>query len=139
MLENSSSDSGQVVRTNGRSRITNGNALLPGVDGRSVWARRCRDVINLHISDLGGDDNVSEAEKSIIRRCAALTVELEHLEFLFATAGEATADQLDLYQRTANSLRRLLEAVGIERRPRDVGPKTLIDYARSKSTQMEPR
>jgi hypothetical protein len=96
--------------------------LLPGVDGRSVWARRCRDVIDLHISDLGGADNVSEAEKSIVRRCAALTVELEHLEFMFATAGSATPDQLDLYQRTANSLRRHLETIGLERRPRDVGP-----------------
>jgi hypothetical protein len=122
MLENTPADSRPVVRTNGRSRITNGNALLPGVDGRSVWARRCRDVIDLHISDLGGADNVSEAEKSIVRRCAALTVELEHLEFMFATAGSATPDQLDLYQRTANSLRRHLETIGLERRPRDVGP-----------------
>src|SRR5690349_19554851 len=48
MLENSPADSRPVIRTNGRSRITNGNALLPGVDGRSVWARRCRDVIDLH-------------------------------------------------------------------------------------------
>jgi hypothetical protein len=121
MLENTPADSQPVART-ARSRITNGSALLPGVDGRSVWARRCRDVIDLHISDLGGANNVSEAEKSIIRRCAALTVELEHLEFLFATAGAATPDQLDLYQRTANSLRRHLETIGIERRPRDVGP-----------------
>ena len=122
-------DSQSVARFS-RSRITNGSALLPGVDGRSVWARRCRDVIDLHISDLGGADNVSEAERSIIRRCAALTVELEHLEFLFATAGEATADQLDLYQRTANSLRRHLETIGIKRRPRDVGP-SLGDMLRS--------
>jgi hypothetical protein len=105
-----------------RSRITNGSALLPGVDGRSAWVRRCKDVIGLHLSDLGGVDNVSEAEHSIVRRIAVLTCELERLEAVFATAGEATADQLDLYQRTANSLRRHLETIGIERRPRDVGP-----------------
>jgi hypothetical protein len=38
-----------------RSRITNGSALLPGVDGRSAWIRRCEDVIEAHLSDLGGE------------------------------------------------------------------------------------
>ena len=52
------------------------------------------------------------------------------MEVGFATAGEASVDALDQYQRTANSLRRLLEAVGIERRPRDVGP-SLGDMLRS--------
>jgi hypothetical protein len=40
----------QVTRT----RITNGKELLPGIDGRSLWARRFRDVLALHLSDLGG-------------------------------------------------------------------------------------
>jgi hypothetical protein len=74
---------------------------------------------------------VSEAERSIVRRAATLTVELERLEAVFAVAGEAQPDQLDLYQRTANSLRRLLESVGIERRPRDVTP-SLRDYIAEK-------
>jgi hypothetical protein len=106
----------------GRSRISNGSAVLPGVDGRSTWVRRLRDLIALHLSDLGGDDAVSEAERSICRRAATLTVELERMELGFATAGEARPDQLDLYQRTANSLRRLLESVGLERRARNITP-----------------
>ena len=110
-----------------RSRISNGSSILPGVDGRSCWARRLRDLIDLHLSDLGGEDAASEAERSIIRRAACLTVELEHLELAFALAGAATPEQLDLYQRTANSLRRLLESVGIERRARDVTP-SLSEY-----------
>jgi hypothetical protein len=56
-----------------RSRITNGSALPPDIDGRSPWIRRCKDIIAAHISDLGGEDNVSEAERSIIRRAAVLT------------------------------------------------------------------
>jgi len=113
----------------GRSRISNGSSLLPGVDGRSTWVRRLRDLINLHLSDLGGEAAVSEGERSIIRRIATLTVELEMLEAGFAVAGQAQPEQLDLYQRTANSLRRLLESVGIERRARDVSP-TLSDILR---------
>jgi hypothetical protein len=113
-----------------RSRITNGSALLPGVDGRNAWVRRCKDVINEHIADLGGPDNVSAAEHSIIRRACVLTVELERLERKFALAGEASTDDIDLYQRVANSLRRLLEAVGLQRRSRDVTPPDPLAYAR---------
>ena len=107
-------------KSKARSRISNGSAILPGVDGRSTWVRRLRDLIALHLSDLGGDDVVSEAERSIIRRAAVLETELERLELAFALAGEAEPAQIDLYQRTANSLRRLLESVGLQRRPREV-------------------
>jgi hypothetical protein len=109
-----------AAKAKARSRISNGH-ILPGVDGRSTWVRRLRDVIGLHLSDLGGPDMASEAEKSIVRRAATLTVELERLELAFAIAGEATPEQLDLYQRTASAMRRLLETVGIGRRARDVG------------------
>jgi hypothetical protein len=117
-----------------RSRITNGSALLPGVDGRNAWVRRCKDVVNEHIADLGGPDNVSAAERSIIRRACVLTVELERLERNFALAGEASTDDIDLYQRVANSLRRLLEAVGLQRRSRDVTPPDPLDYARQQAS-----
>lgn len=106
-----------------RSRITNGTALLPGgVDHRSAWARRLRDVIVAHVTDLGGEGAVSTAEASIIRRAATLTVELERMEALFAVAGEASADAIDLYSRLAGNHRRLLESIGIQRRPRDITP-----------------
>ena len=103
-----------------RSRVTNGSALLPGVDGRSTWVRRCRDLIESHVADLGGAEMISEAERSIVRRAAVLTTELERLEKRFALAGEASERQLDLYGRQAGNLRRLLESVGLERRPRSV-------------------
>jgi hypothetical protein len=129
-VSNSSGDRSSVGRQKDpqRSRITNGSALLPGVDGRSAWVRRCRDVIEQHLSDLGGAANTSEAERSIIRRAAVLTTELERLEARFAVAGEASPEDLDLYQRTAGNLRRLLEAIGLQRRPRDVTP-SLEEYA----------
>jgi len=72
-------------------------------------------------------DNVSAAERSIIRRAATLTVELERLEAKFALAGEASVQDLDAYQRGANTLKRLLQSVGLQRRARDVGP-TLDQY-----------
>jgi hypothetical protein len=115
------SDVLEMQRSKARSKISNGY-LLPGVDGRSTWMRRLRDLISLHLADMGGEAAVSEAQKSIIRRACTLTVELERLELVFALAGEAKPEQIDLYQRTANSLRRMLEAVGLQRRSRDVTP-----------------
>jgi hypothetical protein len=111
-----------------RSRITNG-ALIDG-DGRSAWARRMRDLIVLHVGDLGGEDNVTEAEKSIVRRVATLTVELERMESMFAEAGEASPDELILYQTCTNSLRRLLESIGLQRRAKPV--ESLAQYLEAK-------
>jgi hypothetical protein len=38
----------------GRSAVSNGSRLLPGIDGRNTWVRRCRNVISEHVADLGG-------------------------------------------------------------------------------------
>lgn len=112
-----------------RSRITNGSALLPNTDGRSAWVRRCKDIIAEQLADMGGSDNTSAAERSIVRRASVLTVELEQLEARFAQAPDVVAADLDVYQRGANSLRRLLEAVGIKRRQKNVTPPNPLDYA----------
>jgi hypothetical protein len=114
-------------KAHGRSRVTNGNTLLPGIDGRSVWCRRARDIIAAHSSDV---PDASHAECSLIRRCAVLTVELERMEAAFAAAGEASPDAIDLYARVASNLRRLLEAISqgtLKRRPRDMGDLDDID------------
>jgi hypothetical protein len=100
----------------GKSRVGNGNALLPGVDGRTVWSRRARDIIADLTADLGGPDSTSAAERSIIRRIAILSVELERLEAHFATSPQADADALDIYVRASGNVRRLLESLGPRRR-----------------------
>ncbi len=109
-----------AIKPEARSAVTNGSRLLSNVDGRTQWARRCRDLIEAHVSDLGGIQAISEAERSIVRRCATLTVELERMETAFATAGEADDRSLDLYQKVAGSLRRLLESLGLKRRSKPI-------------------
>ena len=107
-----------------RSRVTNGKLFQATVrDGRSGWSRRLQDLLSLHIADLGGEDMVSDAERSLIRRIATITVELEWIEQKFALSSTGpSADQLDMYLRGSNSLRRLLEAIGLKRVMRDVTP-----------------
>ena len=109
-----------------KSAITNGTRFLPGVDGRSAWARRARDVMTQLIEDRGGADLTSEAERLILRKAAVLAVQTEQLETKFAEAnatGETVSrEDLDLYQRLANSMRRLLESVGLGRVPHDITP-----------------
>jgi hypothetical protein len=120
------------AKSKGRSAISNGSIVLRDVDGRTARMRRLRDLIEMHVDDLGGPTQVSEAERSICRRIGTLTVELETLEAKFEDQGEALPNQLDLYQRTAGNLRRLLESIGLQRRPRNVTPQTLAQYIDAK-------
>jgi hypothetical protein len=128
-LPSNSRKTARPKKNPGRSRITNG-ALLPGRDGRGPWTRRCRDLINEFVNEqLAGVDNCSPAERAIVRRVSVLITELEILESKFADKGEASPAQLHLYQRVANTLRRLLESLapGLPRRMRNYN-QTPDDY-----------
>jgi hypothetical protein len=108
-----------------RSRVTNGSDVLPGVDGRTMIARRFYDVVQSLIADQAGLDRCSEAKLQLIRRFAASAVMAEALE-----AKLARGEQIDITQHAvlSSTLVRLAQRIGIERRPRNVTPDPL-DYA----------
>jgi len=115
------------TRVGSRARVRAGQ-LLGGVDGRSWWVRRARTIIRELVADLGGLENTSAAKRAICRRIAVLEIELERLEHKFAMLPDDVAadpTDVDLYQRTSGGWRRLLETIGIERRPRDVTHQSL--------------
>ena len=60
------------------------------------------------------------------------------MERQFALDEQASPDDLETYQRCANSLRRLLEAVGLQRRARDVGPSLGDILRRGIEEQRQP-
>jgi hypothetical protein len=106
-----------------RSALTNGSELLRDVDHRTAYMRRLRDLLQAHEADLGGHDVLSEGQRAIIRRATLLTVQCEMLEQKFAEAdGLASSSDLECYQKCSNSLRRLLESLGLHkgRIPREV-------------------
>jgi hypothetical protein len=102
-----------------RSAVTNGERAFVFGDGNSPWARRQRDLIALHIADLGGEERLSENQLSLCRRAATLETELEMLEGQLSLGNVA---DLDLYNRLAGNLRRILESIGLQRVSRDVTP-----------------
>src|SRR5437660_12686540 len=79
---NSSADPARVGRRSSkqRSRMTNGTALLPDVDGRSAIARRLKDITSSILADQGGADQCSESRLQLVRRFAAAAVLAEQME-----------------------------------------------------------
>ena len=102
-----------------RSCVSNHSDLLPGIDGRSVVARRYRDLFSALCSDAGGMDRMSEARVQLARRYAALAVQAETME-----AGLARGEAMDLtsYTQLVSTLVRVASRLGINRVPRDVTP-----------------
>ena len=117
-----------------RSAVTNGRALFAeGGDGRGAWARRFRDLMAEHISDMGGDDLLSEAQRSIVRRASTLEVQLEQMEARFSE-GPAKTEDMAIYSTMSNTLRRLLGDLGLERRAKDITPD-LQTYLASRAAE----
>lgn len=102
-----------------RSKVTNGRRVFAaGGDGRSSWTRRWKDIVELHVVDAGGLDALSEARLSLIRRAATLELQLEQLE---CAMSEGKDVDIEGYGRVASHLRRILEAMGLDRRQRQIG------------------
>jgi hypothetical protein len=108
-----------------RSKVTNKRRSFVDGDGNSAWARRWRDLIELHVADLGPPEALSEAQVSLVRRCATIEIELEAAEGRLSKGEEV---DLDAYTRAAGHLRRILESLGLRRVARDLGPTHLVDH-----------
>jgi hypothetical protein len=69
---------GKVYR---KSKVTNGRALFTEpFDSNSAAGRRFKDILASIVSDLGGIDRLSEGERQLARRAAALSYSCESLE-----------------------------------------------------------
>jgi len=114
-----------VAGRTGRSRVTNGKWVLPGVkDLRSPQARRFRDISAQIIIDQGGLERLSEARLQLIRRFAACAVMAEGMEGKLVN-GEAC--DISDHSQLCSSLVRIAHRIGIERRMRNITPH-LADY-----------
>jgi hypothetical protein len=96
--------------------VTSGRRAFIAGDPNSAWARRFHDLVQGHVSDLGGRSNMSEAQVALAKRAAGLECELEQMEGRLSQGEEVN---LDSYGRAASHLRRILESLGLERKCRD--------------------
>ena len=113
-----------------RSRVSNGKDWLAGVDQRSSIARRYRDLMAEAIADSGGISECSQARLQLIRRLAALSVQLEGLEAKLADGADIDIGE---YTSLTSTLVRVVSRLGINRTARDTG-LTLNDIMREAQT-----
>jgi hypothetical protein len=88
-------------------------------------------------SDLGGPAELTETQRQIIRRIASMSVWCESEE---AKMADGANIDIDKFQRTSNSLRRLCETIGLRRVARDVTPTlaTVLNAHAAKSAEGVP-
>jgi hypothetical protein len=115
-----------------RTALGNGGELA-GVDGRSLIARRYRELAALISRDASPNADLTEAQKQLIRSAAGLIVLRERLD-VKAIKGE----KIDCgeYCGITNTLRRVLVTIGLGRTPREVNANAYDDeidahYARA--------
>lgn len=104
-------------KAQGATRLGTGGTILQGVDMRSHGGRRFKELCADLVAHVDGDPTAPQL--AIIRRAAALAVWCEGQETAQAQGGDF---DVSAYTTAANSLRRLLTDLGLERRARDVTP-----------------
>lgn len=96
-----------------------GPSTIDALDKRTRPFRRYQAINSAVLADLGGADQASEIQRQLVSRFATLALSLEAME---AAAIDGASIDLDLFARGAGHLRRLGEALGLKRQPRDVTP-----------------
>jgi hypothetical protein len=97
------------------------------VDGRSIIARRYRDIASAILSDQGGQDQCSEARLQLVRRFSAAAVLAEMMEARLANGEEINIAEHALLCPT---LVRIGHRIGLARIPREVEDPGLVEYER---------
>jgi hypothetical protein len=97
---------------------------LDDLDHRTRAVRRTRELVDTLISDLGGDAAVTVAVRQLVQRAALLGALIEDIEIRWVD-GEPIP--LVDYLTAINTQQRVLTALGLKRRPKDVTP-TLDEY-----------
>jgi hypothetical protein len=97
---------------------------LDHLDGRTLAAKRVRELEAAIVADKGGEEHVSSMRRALVRRAAVLCAVLEDHEARWV-AGEAPLDT-DAYLPGVNALGRLLERIGLDRTARTV--RTLREH-----------
>ena len=112
--------------------MSNGRDVLPNIDGRSLIARRYRDIVTAIVGDQGGLSHCSESRTQLIRRFAAAAVLAEQMESKLANGEEINIQDHALL---CSTLVRVAQRIGIDRRARTIVPD-LKDYLEGRAMEV---
>jgi hypothetical protein len=117
--------------THRRERRTDGGIPLPrGADGRTVSARRYRQLVESIQADLGG--NLSTVDIALVRQGACLTLAAEQIQADVAAGRPIDADAL---VRVSSEARRILETLRSKATANKPTGPTLADYLAQKQAE----
>jgi hypothetical protein len=107
----------QESRHQPATRAVGGILSIDALDKRTRAFKRYQVIVGAVLADTGGVENVSEIQRQLIAKFATLALQLEAME---AAAIEGNEIDLDLFGRCAGHLRRIAEALGLKRVPREI-------------------
>jgi hypothetical protein len=115
-----------------RQRATAGGIQLPRLDGRTVSARRYRDLVIAFEAEVGVG-SLTESEKSLIRQAAALTLRAEELQSALVLGADIDTD---LLVRLSGTAKRILGSIGAKAdKNKPDGSADLMSYVASRAAQ----
>jgi hypothetical protein len=99
-------------RKSARSAITNGSRLFAQrVDLRTSRGSRFKDLIDAYTRDAG--DDLTEAQRAIVRDLAMLQVLAEDLQQKYMEEGVMGTEEQTQYARITNNIRRHMKTLGL--------------------------
>ena len=108
-----------------RSAITNGSRLFARhVDLRTSRGARFKDLIAAYTHDAGND--LTEAQRAIVRDLAMLQVLAEDLQQSYMETGSMSQEEQTQYARITNNMRRHMKTLGLTTQ-RDDKPDDIPD------------
>jgi type IV pilus biogenesis protein CpaD/CtpE len=117
-----------------RSRVTNGRALLTGLDGRAPLYRRYRDLLAELETDMGAS-RMTAVRASLVRRFAEGTIAAEVMAVELI---EGRAIDVAVFSQLASTLVRLASRIGLTRAQKIV--PSLDEYIRKNEGEIiEPK
>jgi hypothetical protein len=93
------------------------------MDGRSRLARELRDRLSALVADLGGEDALSHAQRSLCQRAVWLELCIEHEETRIAEGGGI---DIAPHAQLVGTLLSIFKTLGLKRQPRPT--PSLRDY-----------
>lgn len=127
-------------RKSARSAITNGSRLFAQrVDLRTSRGARFKDLISAYTNDAGND--LTEAQRAIVRDLAMLQVLSEDLQQSYMESGAMSQEEQTQYARITNNMRRHMKTLGLTTQREDKPDDTPdpLEYAKRGGSRRRAR